>query len=181
MKITTLQFTTDELVLNLFHNITLHFHKFITLFGYSLSFERFVCLDIRREPLNGSSSSDERYNEASPAQDLQPYPSERVLGDLSLRDVHLNREVDGEWIERGCPNQPQEVVEEWEYHGDHGCDYDITRSPHQPEEVDGVSAEARNIHIIFCGYEFVVWPSLSAARLDEAEYGLAKNLETERL
>nr|GMD99521.1 hypothetical protein Iba_chr15eCG4620 [Ipomoea batatas] len=73
-----------------------------------------------REPLNGSSSSDERYNEASPAQDLQPYPSERVLGDLGLRDVHLNREVDGEWIERGCPNQPQEVVEEWEYHGDHG-------------------------------------------------------------
>nr|GLL48992.1 Os06g0556101 [Ipomoea trifida] len=94
----------------------------------------------RSEPLNGSSSSDERYNEASPAQDLQPYPSERVLGDLGLRDVHLNRE---------------------------------------PEEVDGVSAEAWNIHIIFCGYEFVVWPSLSAARLDEAEYWLAKNLETE--
>nr|GME00317.1 Os06g0556101 [Ipomoea batatas] len=91
----------------------------------------------RREPLNGSSSSDERYNEASPAQDLQPYPSERVLGDLGLGDVHLNREVDGEWIERGCPNQAQEVVEEWEYHGDHG------------------------------------------SRLDEAEYWLAKNLETE--
>lgn len=95
--------------------------------------------------------------------------------------MHLNREVDGEWIERGCPNQAQEVVEEWEYHGDHGCDYDITWSPHQPEEVDGVSAEAWNIHIIFCGYEFVVWPSLSAARLDKAEYWLAKNLETEKL
>lgn len=94
--------------------------------------------------------------------------------------MHLNWEVDCQWIERGCPDQPQEVIEEWEYHGDHGCDYDITRSPHQPEEVDGVSAKAWNIHIIFCGYEFAVWPFLAAARLNKAEYWLTENLETEK-
>lgn len=142
----------------------------------SFSLEGLVCLDVVCEPPYGPSSCDERHDQASPAEYLEPHPSAGVPGHFGLCNVHLYGEVHGQRVERSRPNQTEEVVEEWEDHRDHCCHYHVQCSPHQSKGVEAVNSAERNVDSMLCGDQFVFRPFLPAAVLHKAEYRLCEHL-----
>lgn len=138
-----------------------------------MSFEGLVGSNIMCKALDGSDGGDERDDEASPAEDLEPHPVEGVFGELGLRNVHLYGEVDRQGVERGRPDEPQEPVEEGEDHRHHRRHHHVRAPPHQPEQVEPVVPHERHVLRV---YELALRPSLAAVLLHEPEYGLCKHL-----
>ena len=93
-----------------------------------------------------------------------------------MLDVHLYGEVNGQWPEGQRPNQTQEVVEEWEYHGYHSSDDNICSPPHHSERIYVVCSVKRHIHGVFFSDELAIRPFLTTPALYEPKYGLAEDL-----
>lgn len=99
-------------------------------------FERSVDFQIGENAGDRSGGGGNRYNEARETQYLETDPTCGPLGYLHGCDVHLHREVNGQWPETKCAQQSDHIVEERKKHGDYSCENHKRRSPNQSEKID---------------------------------------------
>lgn len=90
--------------------------------------------------------------------------------------MHFYGEVHRQRVKRRRPDQPQEVVEEREYHRENRRHDYVGRPPHQSEEVEVVGSAEREVYGMLACYEFAFGPVGLATGLNEPEYGLTENL-----
>ena len=136
-----------------------------------LTAERSVHLEGVDHVGDGTGGGGDGDNEAADAERLKADPLCAASRHSALLDVHLDGEVDGERPEGDGAQEPDNVAEEGEEHGDNGGDAHERRSPRQAEEAEREGTDAE-----LAGDEGAVRPGRGGAALHEGEDGLAEHL-----
>jgi hypothetical protein len=117
---------------------------------------------------NGAGDGDE---EAHGAERLEAEPARAPPAHATLRFVHLDGEVDAERPEGDGAEQPHDVAEEREHHGDDGGEADEGRPPGETEHAEHEGPQPQ-----LPGHEPAVGPPGCRPLLHEGEERLAEDL-----